>query len=643
MIDGALIKKMLCDRIKDVCSYLLPNGREERKEWVASNVNDHSSKHPGQNTGSLRVTLLSGPKCGHWIDHADPSLKGDVFALWMATRGVNFKTAVKEASDFVGYKPVNPTFQKTYQGKSAKPRRPERLDDKTASFLKPIEEGSRPWRWLIEERKISPEAIRAYGIGQGQYPYDKSKDAPLCVIFPFIDSKGEIQMLKWRDPDNKDYIRTTKDSRKVLFGISAVPENQSTLYITEGELDAMSMFDMGCPAVSVPYGAKVLTGMEDDKSAEWIEHDYDNWISYFTEIIFATDSDEIGRQASESIARRLGRERSRIIEWPDGVKDANDYILAGFDGADFYEDLLPNASNMDPKSLKTAREFRERIWDCFWPSDGEEAGDPTPFGVGDSFPFRFRPGEITVWTGYSKHGKTILLNYMLVHMTRLGRRSCLCSLEMKPEKNLQAIMRMGLARFKPDDEKQFDFALDWASRHFWIYDKLGTATPSEVLEVFGYAAKKYGISHFVIDSLMRLDIPEDEDARLKHLMNSLCDFAVKHNVHVHLVAHSKKPDMKRPEEKGWPNKHMVRGSVHVTNIAHNVVCVWRNKAKEEAFYKRRNNPLFDDSAWRDQHDAVFAVLAQRENGEEPVRHLWFDKDCWQYKNKSSEPPIVYAH
>lgn len=638
MIDGSVIKNMLCQRIKETCRHLLPNGSEFGGEWTASNVRDISSKTPGKNTGSLRVAMV-GSKVGSWMDHGDPSQKGDILQLWMATRNVTFVNAVKESADFLGYRPVNPPFKKNIGNNPPPSSRPEKLDDKQTEHLKPIIEGSRPWKWLVEERKLSPETIRAYGIGQGKYPYDK--DSPLCVIFPFIDSKGDLQMLKWRDPDNKAYIRTTAKSRKVLFGIPAVPENQSVMYITEGELDAMAMYEMGCPAVSVPYGAKVLSDRVDDKSAEWIEHDYDNFINFHTEIIFATDGDDIGREATESIARRLGRERCRVIEWPDGVKDANEYIMSGYDGGDFYETLLNTANNMDPKSLKTAKDYRQKIWECFWPSDESQLGDSVPFG-GDQFPFRFRPGEITVWTGYSKHGKTVLLNYMLVHMTRFNRRSCLCSLEMKPEKNLQTILRMGLARIKPDDEKQFDFALEWANRHFWIYDKVGTAKPDEVLEVFAYAVKKYGISHFVIDSLMRLDIPEDEDSQLKSLMNKLVDFANNYNVHVHLVAHSKKPDMKRPETKGWPNKHMVRGSVHITNIAHNVVVVWRNKAKEEAYFRKQQGEAVDWSKWEKSSDAVFAVLAQRENGEEPIRNLYFDKNSWQYLDRSNETPEIYA-
>ena len=115
-MDGSIIKQMLNNRIKDVCRHLLPNGKEERGEWSASNVNDVSSKG-SSNTGSLRVSL-HGSKVGQWIDHADTSQKGDIIALWMACRNVNFREALIECADFLNYKPVKATsFKKDFAPK----------------------------------------------------------------------------------------------------------------------------------------------------------------------------------------------------------------------------------------------------------------------------------------------------------------------------------------------------------------------------------------------------------------------------------------------------------------------------------------------------------------------------------------------
>lgn len=631
-MDGATIKQMLEERVKQVCQHLLPDGKEINGDWTTPSVQGVDSNTTSNNTRNLRVSFRNGL----WVDHAIPSRKGNMVQLWMTARNVGFRLALAEAADFLGYTPPSDS---SYDRKK-KP--PEPRADDLSKHLKPTKPGSRVWEWLTKDRKLSPNAIKAYGVCEGKYPYDK--ESKLCAVFPFIDQNGHLQMVKWRDPDDKSYIRTSTRSKKILFGIPAIPANQTEMYLTEGELDAMAMFDLGCPAVSVPFGAKEVSKEPGDKNSEWIEHSLDKWIDPHLAIYLATDSDEVGRVAAKSIARRLGLVKTHFINWPNGIKDANEFVLKGHGAKDFADGPLADAKNLDPSELKSAREFEKEIRECFWPSDEAALGDPLPFK--ENFPFRFRPGEVTVWTGYSKHGKTVLLNFMLVHLSRYGRKSCLCSLEMKPQKNLSNIIRQGLAKNKPDDEKEFDFALDWADRHFWIYDKVGSADPKEVLEVFAYAAKKYGISHFVIDSLMRLDIPEDEDARLKQLMNECADFAMKYDVHLHLVAHSKKPDANKPEESGWPSKHMVRGSVHVTNIAHNVVCVWRNKKKEKYVYEisidECNNRRPKPAEVYAMPDATFAVLAQRENGEEPIADLFFDKDCWQYKEKPLETPFVYV-
>ena len=123
-------------------------------------------------------------------------------------------------------------------------------------------------------------------------------------------------------------------------------------------------------------------------------------------------------------------------------------------------------------------------------------------------------------------------------------------------------------------------------------------------------------------------------------MNALCDFSLNYDVHVHLVAHSKKPDQKRPENKYWPNKHQVRGSVYVTNMAHNVVCVYRSKGKEETL--AMNKVTGEERAKVEQEpDAMFIVQANRETGDEPMKRLWFDKTCWQYLEHQGQTPKYY--
>jgi twinkle protein len=308
-------------------------------------------------------------------------------------------------------------------------------------------------------------------------------------------------------------------------------------------------------------------------------------------------------------------------------------------------DVMMNAfgesRNLDPEQLKSPSDFRDPVWEAYYPSGGEEPGYPLPFGEFKPLPFRFRPSEVTVWQGYTKHGKTVCLHFCLAWLAwRYGVKSLTASLEIPAARTIQNMGRQILGKEKPADDVEYDKLLAWMDRYFWIYDHVGTVDIESMLDVFAYTAKKYGVEHFVVDSLMRLDLDEEDNDQQKRLLNRLCAFAKEFDVHIHLVAHSKKPDAKHPEEKCWPSKYSVRGSAHIVDLAHNTLCVWRNKEKEKQKHIALETPPSpsreeDLRTLEEMNDALILVQAQRGgNGDEPIRQLWFDQQrSWQYRGE----------
>ena len=116
----------------------------------------------------------------------------------------------------------------------------------------------------------------------------------------------------------------------------------------------------------------------------------------------------------------------------------------------------------------------------------------------------------------------------------------------------------------------------------WVYDHVGFGELEEVLQVALYARRRYDVRVVVIDSLMCLKVASEESqyTEQKEFMNRLCAFAARHGVHVILVAHSKKLDVKGNKEHHIPRKYDIAGSADISNLAWNVVIVWRNKKKE---------------------------------------------------------------
>ena len=252
-------------------------------------------------------------------------------------------------------------------------------------------------------------------------------------------------------------------------------------------------------------------------------------------------------------------------------------------------------------------------------------------------PFRFRPNEGTVWQGYAKNGKSALLNFCLVFFAaRYGVKSCIASLEIPAKKTLQIMIRQALGVLKPATEEEFRAIIEWLDEYIWVYDCVGVAKPDDMLEVFDYAARRYGIRHFVVDSLMKLDVDERNDWEVKKLLNTFMEFINKLPVHFHLVCHSKKPDARHPDARCWPGKYDVSGSAHIVDMFHNIVCTWRNRGKEEKAAEAEHLTKGErDAALKELecvHDGLFAVQGQRGgNGEEPIKHFWYDlHESWQF-------------
>jgi len=99
-----------------------------------------------------------------------------------------------------------------------------------------------------------------------------------------------------------------------IFGLNTIPENAQEIVITEGEFDAMAVFQAtGLPAISLPNGASNLP-VEIIKCLE-----------RFKKIYLWLDNDEVGMNSRTKLAEKLGSYRTYIVQTA-GEKDANDIL-----------------------------------------------------------------------------------------------------------------------------------------------------------------------------------------------------------------------------------------------------------------------------------------------------------------------------
>lgn len=642
-MDAIEIKRLAMMDAERFCLQFLGAGKRVGGLWRCGDA--YGGRSEGPNGGSF-VVQLEGERVGQCFENGGtgyPIPVRTVVDVWMVQKGCDFNGAIAGLREWLGVRDGWRRGQ-VASGAVLAAARPAAAEVRVDWV--PVREGSVVWRYLVEERGIRPEVLRLYGVGECLKFFPQVGQKVEAVVFPCVDGEGGVLMVKYlgvERPDGDKLVMCNKGAVYHLFGMGAVvgmrgglpAERRGVVVICEGEIDALTVACAGWPAVSVPFGAK--RAREDgsaNKGNAWVENDWE-WLEGYERVYLAGDMDEEGRGAMEEWEARLGRERCWRVTWPEPYKDANAVWLAG---EQYVGEALEGAAANDPASLKRPRVFTGEVWERFWPTDGEEPGLAMPFA--DKFPFRFRHGEATLWTGYSKHGKTICQTWLMVAFAARGERVCIASLEMRARVTLGNALRMAIGRSKPmtaqgqPDRELFERAMWWLDERFFVYDVVGQAKLEDMLMVFRYAARRHGVTQFVVDSLMKLDVHEEDTERQKQAMDMICAFAMEYGVHVHIVAHSRKAGEKRPEEKYPPRKHDVLGSVHLTNQPDNIVVVFRNKRKERELEEARmaNKPAEEMDAIDRKPDALFIVEGQRHgSGQEPVRQLWFDAGgSWQY-------------
>lgn len=409
----------------------------------------------------------------------------------------------------------------------------------------------------------------------------------------------------------------------------AILTRQHGIVSISGNCDAMTLHQAGIPALSVPMGGG--GGAKQD----WIEADYDR-LQRFDIIYLALDADAAGREATEEIVRRLGNDRCRIVEWPEPYKDANECLMAGRFTPEDFQKCFARARTLDPAELKPASSYLGAVLHEFYPAPNVPRGLATPWTkVGDRL--RFRPGETTVWFGFNGHGKSLVLNHLIAAGLQRGEKFCVASMEMLPARTLQRLVRQ-LTGIRQPTSDYITHCLNVVGDKIWVFDLLGTAKTERMLEVFAYAARRYQIGHFIVDSLSKCGLAEDDYNGQKALVERLVDFAHEYNIHVHLVNHARKG----ADERNPPGKMDVKGTGAITDLADNVIGVWRNKNKEELRARRDAEGEPFEAADAEKPDAALFVSKQRHGDWEGEVWLWFHADSQQYLTGFECKPTVYV-
>jgi len=474
--------------------------------------------------------------------------------------------------------------------------------------MKPLT-GSWAMEYLTKKRGLSTNTLRKYGVRSHSRNSSYNTD---FYAFKLVSPDGDYVMLKSVGIDKCDKGRKdiwSTAAYATLWGWPTVDDTSDQITICEGEIDAMSLDDMGAdmPALSIPSGCSNLG---------WIENDYEA-LERFETIYLCFDNDEAGEKAANEVAKRLGITRCKRLRVPAPHNDLNDLLISGGGIGTLYE----NAESYDPKTLKPvdgmAAELSEEI------GRYQQENEHNPF-LFPELKYRFRKGELTIVGGYPGHGKSQWLYQSCMHeMINNDRRACIASFEIPSKSMLFNMLWMHNGHMPKEDSIQSD--ITQFQDRLWFIEGVegGTNSWESLHQDFLYAHRRYGVDLFVIDALMHIAAKDDWSGQ-ERIAKDAAKFAIDNDVTVLLVCHA---DAKKAGSGQVPELEDVLGGQGIGAAAHAAVMIWRNKAKEKAI--EAGEDVTDEMP-----DGRMYVPKQRANGVTIYRDLWFDT---QRRTFSLEP------
>jgi twinkle protein len=433
--------------------------------------------------------------------------------------------------------------------------------------------------WLQNERGLSQATLAQLDVASGTtfFP-DLGKKCPAI----FFGYEAGWKARAWPEKgfvSGKGFVRTFWNLERVLFAES------ETVYIVEGEMDACALVEAGIPPTQVlaAHGAKDKRSEGDPKEMAgyaYVEAALEAGLSKVKKFVWCGDGDDAGRILREDMVSILGAARFWFMDWPEGIKDANEMLLK--DGAEALRELVTDGVLPWPvRGIFRLSELPEPAPMVLWvPGFPEWEGK-----------VKLAPRTLSVVTGHPGHGKTALWNQLWFNVVKqYDVPFCGASFETRPKPHLRRQLRTlisGTKEFAMTDEEKAR-ADRWINdRYFFFVHPDSRPTLDWFLEMAEIAVVRHHARIVQVDPWNRLEgsrAPgENETDYIGRCLRTLHQFAADLNCHVQVLAHPAKMDNQRRGQP--PQLEDISGSKNWDNMVDQGFVVHRPKLYDKGEMK----------------------------------------------------------
>jgi hypothetical protein len=318
MTEAQRLKKVLRERVEELARYLFPNGRREGNYWCVGDI----TGVPGK---SFKI-CLAGEKVGMWGDfNGSEKHSRNPLDLWMAARGVDFKTALREAAKWTGYELHSTNGEKPLPSKSS----PTPIFRTIAHAIARV------------EHRLKMQATR-----RDSYRSRNGNEQFIVVRFEADNRKKEFRPFH---RSASGWVMSDPPGKLPLFRLPELLGNPSDrIFVVEGEKCACALATLGAVATTSAHGGKCAGKTEWGPLAG-------------REVVILPDNDEEGRGYAQTVAGILSRltppAMVKILELPELPEkgDCVDWLDA--QDAQTPEDIRAELFSLAENLAENAREI----------------------------------------------------------------------------------------------------------------------------------------------------------------------------------------------------------------------------------------------------------------------------------------------
>lgn len=374
-----------------------------------------------------------------------------------------------------------------------------------------------------------------------------------------------------------------------LFGQKHTEANGKTLYITEGECDAMALYQVLRGNSTIPDWKPSVVSLARGSAAAMsdITNNFE-FVDSFKKVILVFDQDTPGEKAVEEVCKVLAG-KVFVVKLP--LKDANDCLIHDRE-KDLYWACMSRYSKYQPDGIVNGGDTWERFRhstnkQCYpYPETWTDLNNKT-YGV--------RPGSLVTITSGTGSGKSTFMNELKYHFYKTTDfKLADISLEEDIGDTVGNLMGIHLnKRIQLPDVKATDQELEeshsylYSSRRWELYDHFGGMDDDSLFGKLRYFAAS-GCKFIFLDHLSII-ISEyasegNERERIDTIMTKLAKLVKEWDIVIFLVVHLRKTGHGTSFELGAiPTLDDLRGSGTLKQLSWDVLGLSRDQQHPDLF------------------------------------------------------------